>query len=64
MSSLESDGLMNPKPLVSLKNFTVPCIVNVVKKYKKLNCVVRFLAQVMPVNDPVKFIPRRNENKE
>jgi hypothetical protein len=27
MSVFEFDGLMNPNPLVSLKNFTVPCIV-------------------------------------
>jgi hypothetical protein len=27
MSVLEWVGVMNPKPLTSLKNFTVPCIV-------------------------------------
>jgi hypothetical protein len=29
---------MNPKPLASLKNFTVPCIVNFLKNNIKLLC--------------------------
>jgi hypothetical protein len=34
MSAVALAGVMNPKPLVSLKNFTVPCIVLKIKNKK------------------------------
>jgi hypothetical protein len=44
MSALEFDGLMNPKPLVSLKNLTTPSIVLKIKIRK--NTSIQTLARV------------------